>query len=75
MRVLIQEGENQAARYATMKELLDALLVEACGRGDAETEDHGVEEALAIAGKVDELAGKVAELEGRLHWLEVEADR
>ena len=70
MRVLIQDGENQAARYATMKELLDALLVEACGRGDAETEDHGVEEALAIADKVDALAAKVGELETRVRRLE-----
>jgi len=75
MRVLISHEGILQCRLGTMKELLDALLVEACGRGDAETEDHGVEEALSVAGKVDELAGKVAELEGRLHWLEVEADR
>jgi hypothetical protein len=72
MWVVTLEGKNYG--LLTVKELLDALLVEACGRGDAETEDHGVEEALAVAGKVDELAGKMEQMEARLRRLETQVD-
>lgn len=67
--------EDGSVTSVAMEEFLDELLVQATARvaGGREQPELEIEQALSVAGKVDELAAKLEELDVRMMRLEAEA--